>query len=113
LRQQQLEAGLKPHCRHTPSNCKSRFESKEEETSARNDALTRFVLLMRQQLPVLLKRLNKIPDPRNPNKLKHQFTVLMLYGILVFVFQYASRRAAKCYVAIPVARIPVFPLPVL
>jgi len=50
---------------------------------------------MRQQLPVLLKRLNKIPDPRNPNKLKHQFTVLMLYGILVFVFQYASRRAAN------------------
>ena len=50
---------------------------------------------MRQQLPVLLKRLGKIPDPRNPNKLKHQLTVLMIYGILVFVFQYGSRRAAN------------------
>ncbi len=50
---------------------------------------------MRQRLPVLLKRLDKIPDPRNPNKLKYKITVLMIYGILVFVFQYASRRAAN------------------
>ena len=50
---------------------------------------------MRQMLPVLLKRLGKIPEPRNPKKLKHQLTVLMVYGILVFVFQYGSRRAAN------------------
>ena len=49
---------------------------------------------MRQQLPTLLKRLAKIPDPRNPNKTKYKITLLMLYGILVFVFQYSSRRAA-------------------
>ncbi|MCP4282989.1 MAG: transposase family protein, partial [Gammaproteobacteria bacterium] len=95
MRQQQLEAGLKPHARHTPSNCKSRFESKEEESSARCDAVTSLILLMRQQLRFLLKRLGKISDPRNPKKLKHKITVLMLYGILVFVFQYASRRAAN------------------
>ena len=50
---------------------------------------------MRQQLPVLLKRLGQIPDPRNPSKLKYKITVLMIYGTLVFVFQYASRRAAN------------------
>ena len=50
---------------------------------------------MRQMLPVLLKRLGKIPDPRDPKKLKHRLTVLMLYGILVFAFQYSSRRAAN------------------
>jgi len=53
------------------------------------------ILIMRQMLPVLLGRLRKIPDPRNPKKTKHQLTVLMLYGILVFVFQYGSRRAAN------------------
>ena len=50
---------------------------------------------MRRMLPVVLGRLGKIPDPRNPTKLKHRITVLMLYGILVFVFQYGSRRAAN------------------
>ena len=53
------------------------------------------ILIMRQMLPILLRRLGKIPDPRNPNKLKHRLTVLMLYGLLVFVFQYGSRRAAN------------------
>jgi hypothetical protein len=50
---------------------------------------------MRQMLPVLLKRLGKIPDPRDPKKLKHRITVLMIYGILVFAFQYSSRREAN------------------
>lgn len=50
---------------------------------------------MQQQMPELLKRLDRIPDPRNPKKLKHRLTVLMLYGILVFVFQYSSRREAN------------------
>ena len=40
---------------------------------------------MRRMLPVLLKRLSKIPDPRNPKKTKHKLTVLMLYGLLAFV----------------------------
>jgi len=56
---------------------------------------------MRQMLPVLLKRLGQIPDPRNPRKLKHRLTVLMVYGILVFVFQYASRRAANAEITRP------------
>jgi len=30
------------------------------------------ILILRQMLPVLLGRLGKIPDPRNPKKLKHQ-----------------------------------------
>ena len=50
---------------------------------------------MRQMPPVLLKRFAKIADPRNPKKLKHRLTVLMIYGLLVFVFQYGSRRAAN------------------
>jgi hypothetical protein len=84
------EAGLKPPRPPTPSNCKTRFESQEQESCARHEAVTGLVQLMRQPLPVLLKRLGWIPDPRNPrnpNKLKYKLTVLMIYGILVFVFQ--------------------------
>ena len=57
---------------------------------------------MQQLLPDLLKRLDQIPDPRNPKKLKHRLTVLMLYGILVFVFQYSSRREANREITRPV-----------
>ena len=53
------------------------------------------VRIYRNQLPVLLKRLAKIPDPRNPQKRKHKLTVLMLYGILTFVYQIPSRREAN------------------
>jgi hypothetical protein len=63
--------------------------------------VTGLILIMRQMLPILLKRLGQIPDPRNPRKLKHRLTVLMVYGILVFVFQYGSRRAANAEITRP------------
>jgi hypothetical protein len=37
-------------------------------------------------------RLRKIPDLRNPRKCRHKLTVLLLYGLLMFVLQFASRR---------------------
>ena len=95
LRRQQREAGLIPAAASSPSNSKSRFQSTEEESAARTEAVSALMAIMRQMLPILLGRLGKIPDPRNPKKLKHQLTVLMVYGILVFVFQYGSRRAAN------------------
>jgi hypothetical protein len=49
----------------------------------------------RTQLPVLLKKLARIPDPRNPKKSEHKLAVLMLYGILTFVYQMPSRREAN------------------
>ncbi len=50
---------------------------------------------MKALLPILLKRLSKIKDPRNPKKCKHKMTVIMIYGILTFVFQMSSRREAN------------------
>ena len=101
MRRQQREAGLIAHPAPTPSNSKSRLESPEQEGAARTEAVSGLILIMRQMLPVLLGRLGKIPEPRNPKKLKHQLTVLMLYGILVFVFQYGSRRAVNAEVTRP------------
>ena len=77
------------------------MQSIEEEGAARTETVTGLILLMRRMLPVLLKRLGKSPDPRDPKKLKHRLTVLMLYGILVFVFQYGSRRAANAEITRP------------
>jgi hypothetical protein len=43
-------------------------------------------------LPSLLKKLDRIKDPRNPNQIKHKITVLLLYGMIMFVYQMGSRR---------------------
>ncbi|WPL14447.1 transposase family protein [Thiorhodovibrio litoralis] len=95
MRQQQREAGLSPPPSATPSNRTCPFRDNTEERAARTEAVTTLILIMRQMLPILLKRFGKIPDPRHPKKVKHKLTVLMLYGILVFVFQYGSRRASN------------------
>src|SRR5437667_12367192 len=55
----------------------------------------------RSALPTLLKRLGKIRDPRNPKTIRHKSTVLLLYGILLFVFQMASRREANRQMTLP------------
>ena len=57
--------------------------------------------ILKAQLPALLKRLNTIPEPRNPKKIKHSLTLLMLYGLLMFVFQLSSRRQANCQMTHP------------
>jgi hypothetical protein len=44
----------------------------------------------------MLTQLTTIPDPRDPKKRWHKLTSLLLYGLLMFVFQFASRRPAPC-----------------
>ena len=54
------------------------------EREARTDLVAEQARVIRAQLPTLLKRLQKIPDPRQPGKLKHALTSLMLFGLLCF-----------------------------
>lgn len=49
----------------------------------------------------MLKGLNKIPDVRNPKKIKHKLSVLMLYGLFMFVFQFSSRRQTNREISRP------------
>jgi len=76
-------------------NRMNEYASVEEERERRQDAATEHLRIMRGQLPVLLGRLAKIPDPRNPEKIKHKMTMVLLYGILMFVYQMGSRREAN------------------
>ena len=76
-------------------NTISEYESVEEEAQARQDAAEEQIKLFRNILPRLLKRLERIKDPRNPKKLTHKLTVLLLYGIFSFVYQMTSRRDAN------------------
>ncbi|MHB2021613.1 MAG: transposase family protein [Candidatus Xenobia bacterium] len=48
--------------------------------------------MLRSQLPLILARVARIPDPRRQASVEHDLTTLLLYGMLLFVYQYASRR---------------------
>ena len=53
-----------------------------EEQAAREDAVAGQLGVFRALLPKRLKELSKIPDPRQPKKVKHKLTVVLLYGVL-------------------------------
>lgn len=95
LRQRQAASGLTRLPTATITNGKSEWTTVEEEKQARHEAVAEQIKVYRSVLPVLLRRLARIPDPRNPKTIKHKATVLMLYGVLAFVFQMSSRRDAN------------------
>ncbi len=95
LRQDEQAKGLKLPSHATISNRKCEYKSVEQERCVRNEAVAEKIRIFRAKLPVLLSRLSKIEDPRNPKKIKHKLSALMIYGILTFVFQMSSCREAN------------------
>lgn len=101
LREREKAQGLVTPPRVAIPNKVSPYKTVEEEQKARQDATVEQVRIFRDQLPILLKSLEKIKDLRQPKKVKHKVTVLLLYGILTFVFQMTSRRHANRTVTRP------------
>jgi hypothetical protein len=102
LASQQGVAGVAVPKRPSVSNrlCPSR--SPAEEQAAREEAVAAQLSAYRCVLPRLLKKLAKVPEPRQPQKVKHKLTVVLLYGLLMCVFQMASRRQANAEMSKPV-----------
>ncbi len=92
LREQQRCDGLRARTPPPLPNTCSSYTSIAAEQQAREMAVSGQVRVLRRELPALLAQLEQIPDPRQPNKCRHRLTVLLLYGLLMFVFQFASRR---------------------
>jgi hypothetical protein len=92
LRARQRAAGLLPRTPPPRPNTCSAYTSVAQERQAREEAVTGQLRILRRALPGLLARLEQIPDPRQPRKCRHKLTVLLLYGLLMFVMQFASRR---------------------
>jgi hypothetical protein len=92
LRDRHREAGLVPRPVPALPNTCSADATIAQEQEAREQAVTGQLRILRRELPHLLKRLGRIPDPRNPRKCRHKLTVLLLCGLLMFVFQFASPR---------------------
>jgi len=94
-------AGLTAPSAPGPASRCCPYPSIEDERQARADAVIEQARLINAMLPTLLLRLRSIEDPRQENKIKHALSCLMLYGILLFVLQFASRRAANAEITRP------------
>jgi hypothetical protein len=76
----------------TLPNRKRSYKTTTEEQEAIEGFTEEKLKVLYQLLPRLLRRLSHIPDPRSAKKVKHQMTVMMLYGTLLFMFHLPSRR---------------------
>ena len=74
------------------SNRKCGFSTAKEEIEDRHEVAAETLKVYSRYLPDILKDLSEVEDPRNPKKMKHKLSLLMLYGIFVFVFHMPSRR---------------------
>jgi len=95
LRKKKAVQGPLPPSQVSIPNRVSALVSVKQEQAEREEATVEQVRVFRAYLPILLARLAKIPDARNPKKVKHKATVLMLYGILTFALHRTSRREAN------------------
>lgn len=94
LRGKQEAEGLRRESHSTISNGKSAYGSIEEEGAGRNEAAWELLKVFRDRLPVLLRHLSAITDPRNAKKTKHKLSVLLIFGVMSFILQMASSREA-------------------
>ena len=59
-------------------NRKSSATTVEDEMALRQETVENTTVVYRRMLPGLLLKLSKIKDPRQPLKIKHRLTVLMI-----------------------------------
>ena len=69
-------------------NRKSEWTTVEEEQQARQTAFEEQVKALRVILSGILDKFAIIPDPRRPRSTRHKLTILLLFGLLIFVFRY-------------------------
>jgi hypothetical protein len=70
----------------------SSAKTSDEDIKEREDLIEKSLPMYRKMLPEILLKLSRIKDPRHPSYIKHQMTVLFVYGILCSVFHMSSRR---------------------
>jgi hypothetical protein len=67
----------------------------DEERQGREETVDAQLHVFRAMLPIWLKQLSTLSDPRQAKKIKHKLAVVLLFGLLCFIFQMSSRRQAN------------------
>jgi len=75
-----------------------------EEQESREDAVDAQLQAFRVMLPIWLKQLSSLKDPRQAKKTKHKLAVVLLFGLFMFIFHMSSRRQANARMSQPCFR---------
>ena len=92
LRHDSLQTGNLSPPRTQEFNAKFPAKTIEEEMEFRDNVLSDQIKAWSKLLPQIFTRFQKVPDPRNPNKIKHKIAVLMMSALMLFVFRFGSRK---------------------
>lgn len=79
----------------TLPNRKSPYANSEQEQADRQAAAEAQLPVWRAQLPALIEKFARIPDPRRPGSVRHKLVVVMTFALFLFVWGYGSRREAN------------------
>lgn len=80
---------------NTYPNRKSPYATSAEEQEARQADTGAWFETLFTWLPGWIEQFAQIPDPRQPGKVQHKLTVVLVYGVMLFLWQCGSRRAGN------------------
>lgn len=83
-------------------NRKSNLSTVAGELEDRQKTAENATAIYYKMLSVLLPKLAQIKDPRNPLKIKHKITTLLIYGCLISMLHIGSRRNANRELSTPI-----------
>ena len=86
LREEQEAVGMPVKMQKTAANSKSSFKTVQEEKEADQDRGVAYLKTMAPILPRIFQNLSRVKDFRHPGKIKYKAAVLLLSGLLSFVF---------------------------
>ena len=66
------------------------------QRQGREEAVDAQLLVFRAMLPIWLKQLSTLDDPRQAKKIKHKLAVVLLFGLLCFVFRIELPSTGEC-----------------
>jgi hypothetical protein len=95
LREEQEAGGMPVKMQKTAAHSKSSFKTVQEEKEADQERGIAHIKTMNRILPGIFQKLSRVKDFRHPGKIKYKAAVLLLSGLLSFVFQKTSRREAN------------------
>lgn len=79
----------------TLANRKNAYINSTKEGAERQGALAAQLPVWRSQLPLLMEKFARLPDPRRPGSIRHKLVVLLTFALFLFLFAYSSRREAN------------------
>jgi hypothetical protein len=95
IRKDLLENGNLTEPRTQAKNIKSPARNVDEQADIIGDILSSGITAWGALMPGIIKDFSEIKDPRRTESVKHKLEVIMVYGLLIFLFRFPSRKQAN------------------